>query len=210
VRKFGTWEFLAVAAFVVVAQTPAEQAPDNVKIDSPQARVLSVTEQPGHRSAMHQHPLNRVLIYLDSGAAIETTATGETHKIAFKAGEVRWSPATGPHMTEYIADHPIRLIEIELKNKPQGPAPTSSMDPFQVDTKHYSLEFENDQVRVLRVHYGPHENGVLHEHKLNHIVVYLNDQAKGKAGEVRLDEPATHTEQNPLDHPVERIAIDLK
>jgi len=193
-----------------MAQTPAEQAPDNVKIDSPQTRVLSVTEQPGHRSAMHQHPLNRVLIYLDSGAAIETTATGETHKIAFKAGEVRWSPATGPHMTEYIADHPIRLIEIELKNKPQGPAPTSSMDPFKVDAKHYSLEFENDQVRVLRVHYGPRENGVLHEHKLNHIVVYLNDQAKGKAGEVRLDEPATHTEQNPLDHPVERIAIDLK
>jgi hypothetical protein len=50
----------------------------------------------------------------------------------------------------------------------------------------------------------------LHEHALNHIVVYLTDQARGKTGEVRLDGQMTHTEENPLDHAVERIAVDLK
>ena len=86
----------------------------------------------------------------------------------------------------------------------------SDLDPLKLDPKHYKLEFENDQVRVLRVRFGPNEKGVLHEHTMNHVVVYLNDQRKGKAGEFRLDPPETHTEENPLDHAVERIAIDIK
>ena len=30
-------------------------------------------------------------------------------------------------------------------------------DPVEVDPKHYTVEFENDRVRVLRVKFGPHE-----------------------------------------------------
>jgi hypothetical protein len=141
---------------------------------------------------------------------LRTTPDGKTEKIEFKAGDVRWSPAEGRHKTEYIAGRPFQLVEIELKNKPQAPIPMSAIDPLQADPKHYSLEFENEQVRVLRVRFGPHEKGVLHEHALNHIVVYLTDQARGKTGEVRLDGQMTHTEENPLDHAVERIAVDLK
>ena len=196
------WAFTAVAVW--------GQAPGNVKIDSPQARVLVVTEQPHHPSALHEHPMNRVMIYLGSGQMIRTTPDGKVQKIEFKAGDVRWSPAEGKHTSEYITENPFQLVEIELKNKPHLQVAMSAIDPLKADPKHYSLEFENDQVRVLRVRFGPHEKGVLHEHTLNHIVVYLNDQARGKAGEVRLDEPMTHTEENPLDHPVERIAIDLK
>jgi quercetin dioxygenase-like cupin family protein len=192
------------------AVTAWGQAPGNVKIDSPQARVLVVTEQPHHPSALHEHPMNRVMIYLGSGQMIRTTPDGKVQKIEFKAGDVRWSPAEGKHTSEYITENPFQLVEIELKNKPQPSMTMPANDPLKADPKHYSLEFENDQVRVLRVRFGPHEKGVLHEHKLNHIVVYLTDQARGKAGEVRLDEPMTHTEENPLDHPVERIAIDLK
>jgi quercetin dioxygenase-like cupin family protein len=186
------------------------QATSNVKIDSPQARVLVVTEESHHRSALHEHPMNRVVIYLGGCQVIRTSAAGDVQKLEFKAGDVRWIPAEGPHTSEYIADQPFRIVEIELKNKPQSPVTMPENDPLKADPKHYSLEFENDQVRVLRVRFGPHEKGVVHKHKLNHIVVYLNDQARGKAGEVRLDEPMTHTEENPLDHPVERLAIDLK
>lgn len=195
---------------LLAAVTLLGQTPSNVKIDSPQARVLVVTEQPHHPSALHEHPMNRVMIYLGSGQMLRRTPDGKMRKLEFKAGDVRWSPAEGPHTSEYIADHPFQLVEIELKNQPQPHIEMPANDPLKADPKHYSLEFENDQVRVLRVRFGPHEKGVLHEHKLNHIVVYLNDQAKGKAGEVRLDEPMTHTEENPLDHAVERIAVDLK
>jgi quercetin dioxygenase-like cupin family protein len=205
-RNFARWRLSALFAGV----TLLGQAPSNVKIDSPQARVLVVTEQPHHPSALHEHPMNRVMIYLGSGQMIRRMPDGKMQTVEFKAGDVRWSPAEGPHTSEYITDHPFQLVEIELKNKPQAHIEMPAIDPLKADPKHYSLEFENDQVRVLRVRFGPHEKGVLHEHKLNHIVVYLTDQAKGKTGEVRLDEPMTHTEENPLDHPVERIAVDLK
>ena len=32
-----------------------------------------------------------------------------------------------------------------------------AQDPIAVDAKHYSVEFENDKVRVLRIKYGPRE-----------------------------------------------------
>jgi quercetin dioxygenase-like cupin family protein len=215
-RKLITSHFVMTLAAMVLwgqalwGQALFGQTPSNVKIDSPQARVLVVTDEPHHRSAMHEHTMNRVMIYLGTGQMIRTTAKGEVQKLDFKAGDVKWSPAEGPHTSEYNADQPFRIVEIELKGKPQGPVTMPANDPLKADPKHYSLEFENDQVRVLRVRFGPHEKGVMHEHKLNHIVVYLNDQARGKAGEVRLDDPMTHTEENPLDHSVERLAIDLK
>jgi len=63
-----------------------------------------------------------------------------------------------------------------------------------VDAKHYRVEFENDQVRVLRVHYDAHDTGAEHEHLLNRVVLYLNDQNGAKADDVRIAGPGTHTE----------------
>jgi quercetin dioxygenase-like cupin family protein len=205
IQDVARWKPLALLA----AATLWGQTPSNVKLDTPQAQVILATEQPHHPSALHEHTMNRVQIYLGSGQMTLTSPTGKVDKIEFKAGDVRWSPAGGKHISENPTDHAFQIVEIELKNKPQK-VTMSELDPLKTDPKHYSLEFENDQVRVLRVRFGPHEKGVRHEHKLNHIVVYLNDQAKGKAGEVRIDEPMTHSEENPLDHAVERIAIDLK
>jgi quercetin dioxygenase-like cupin family protein len=163
------------------------QPSGNVKIDSPQARVLVVPEEPHHRSALHDHTMNRVMIYLGAGQMIRTLASGAVQKLDFKTGDVFWSPAEGLHTSEYLAAQPFRIVEVELKNHPHGAVTMPENDPLKVDPKHYSLEFENDQVRVLRVRFGPHEKGVLHQHMLNHIVVYLNDQARGKTGDVRLD-----------------------
>ena len=41
---------------------------------------------------------------------------------------------------------------------------TRPADPTVVDSKHYSVELENEQVRVLRISYGPGENSVMHSH----------------------------------------------
>lgn len=35
-----------------------------------------------------------------------------------------------------------------------------AQDPTVVDSAHYSVVFENDDVRVLRIQYGPHERSV--------------------------------------------------
>jgi hypothetical protein len=39
-----------------------------------------------------------------------------------------------------------------------------TQDPIKVDPKHYKVAIDNPQVRVLRIHYGPHEKSVMHEH----------------------------------------------
>jgi len=204
------WKPLAVlAAATLWAQTPAP-GPNPAGIDTEQARVILATEQPHRPGTLHEHATNRVQIYLDNGITTLTSPTGKVERIVYKAGDVRWSVAGGKHVSENITDHPVRIVEIELKSQPHPGLKSSALDPLKVDPKHYKLELENDQVRVVRVRFGPHEKGVRHEHSLNHIVVYLNDQPKGKAGEFRLAPPETHTEENPLDQAVERIAIDLK
>jgi quercetin dioxygenase-like cupin family protein len=181
------------------------------KIDDPRVRAYVAVDQPHHPGTMHQHKFNRVLIYMDDGEMTFKTPDGKVEKIQFKKGDARWSPAGGPHVSENISDHPVRIVEIELHNTPKTPAPVlSKIDPLKADPKHYSLVFENAQTRVLRVRFGPNEKGVQHEHTFPGVVVYLNDQARGKAGEMRLDEPRTHSEQNPLNHPVERLSIDIK
>ena len=72
-----------------------------------------------------------------------------------------------------------------------------AQDPVKVDPKHYKIEFENDQVRVLHITYAPGEKSVMHSHP-DGVVVYLADQkvkftypdgkseeVAGKAGESR-------------------------
>lgn len=53
-----------------------------------------------------------------------------------------------------------------------------AQDAAKVDPKHYKVEFENDQVRVLRITYGPGEKSSMHSHTEG-MVIFLTD-AKGK------------------------------
>jgi len=185
-------------------------AQPNVKLENDQVHVIAVTAAPHRPSPLVERPLNRVMIYLDAGAVTWTGASGKVDKIEFPAGYVLWSPAGEPYKNENVSDHPIRIVEISLKNTAPKPLPKTKLDPVLVDPKHYKVEFENNQVRVLRIHYGPHENGAMHEHILNRVVTYLTDHPNNKAGDVRMAGAATHTEENASDQAVERIAVELK
>jgi hypothetical protein len=194
----------------VAAQNAPAPATITPRLDTPQARVIVATLQPRTPSiARTGHATDRVLIYLDDG--VMTRKEGEqSTKIEFHRGDVRWRPASGAYTAENISDHPIRILEIDLKGPPAGPAPVSKLDPVTVDGRHYKVELENEHVRVLRVHYEPREKGQTHEHILNRVVVYLNDQPGAKADDVRVAGAATHAEENASDQPADRIAIELK
>jgi hypothetical protein len=186
------------------------QSIDN-KFDTPQMRVYVATLLPNTPvTSRTGHATNRVFIYLDSGVMKLQDGTEKARTMEFRRGEVRWRAASGAYVEECIGDRPMRILEIELKGKPAGPLPVSKLDPTVVDAKHYKVEFENDQVRVLRVHYEAHDKGELHEHILNRVVLYLNDQPGAKADDVRIIGAATHTEQNTGDQPAERIAVEIK
>src|SRR5882757_5198331 len=174
------------------AQNPPAPAAITPRLDTPQARVIVATLQPRTPSiARNGHATNRVLIYLDDGV-MTLTEGGQPTRIEFHRGDVRWRPAGGAYTAENISDHPIRILEVDLKGPPAGPAPASKLDPVTVDGVHYKVDLENEQVRVLRVHYEPRDKGATHEHILNRVVFYLNDQTNAKADDVRMAGAATH------------------
>ena len=95
-------------------------------------------------------------------------------------------------------------------------------DPLEVDPDHYSLEFENEKVRVLRIRYGPGEKSVMHSHP-DGVAVFLTNQegrfalADGTERE-ETDEAGTtewaaaeeHIPENTGDEGFELILVELK
>src|SRR4051794_4956086 len=159
---------------VLRAQNPPAPATITPRIDTPQTRVIVATLQPRTPSiARNGHATHRVLIYLDDGAMTRKEGEQST-TIEFHRGDVRWRPAGGPYTSENISDHPIRILEVDLKGPPAGPAPISKLDPTVVDPRHYKVEFENEYVRVLRIRFAAGEKSEIHEHILNRVVFYLN------------------------------------
>ena len=100
--------------------------------------------------------------------------------------------------------------------------PARAQDPVKVDPKHYTVEFENDQVRVLHVTYGAHEKSVMHEHP-GALAVFLTDgQAKFtlpdgktqdaplKAGTTMWTPAGKHLPENTGNKPFELIVVEMK
>jgi len=100
--------------------------------------------------------------------------------------------------------------------------PAHAQDAVKADPKHYKVEIENDRVRVLRIHYGPGEKSVMHEHPAN-VAVFLTDgQVKftlpdgksqvvpAKAGALKWDAGGKHLPENVGDKPFEVIVVELK
>ena len=206
--------FLTSLTLVLSSGLQAQNAPAPAtvtqKLDTDQARVIVATLKPHTPSiSANGHATDRVLIYLDEG--VMTRKEGEqTTKIDFHRGDVRWRPRSGAYTAENLSDHPIRILEIDLKGAPKGPLPVTKIDPTVVDPSHYKVAFENESVRVLRIHMGPGEKSPMHEHNLNRVVLYLNDQGNSKADDVRMAGAGTHTEENASATAADRIAVELK
>jgi len=98
----------------------------------------------------------------------------------------------------------------------------SAQDAAKVDTKHYTVVSENAQVRILKVHYGPHEKSVMHSHPAT-VAVFLTDANgqfsypdgkketfTGKAGGALYSAAQTHLPENTGDKGMDLIVIELK
>ena len=97
-----------------------------------------------------------------------------------------------------------------------------AQDPVKVDAKHYKVEFENDQVRVLRIHYAPGEKSVMHSHP-DSVAVFLADQTGKftypdgksedvtmKTGEAKFTPAGVHLPENTGKGPLDLILVELK
>ena len=198
---------VVIATLLSLTQAPAVTITE--RLDTPQARVFVATLQPHAPVVSGGHETHRVLIYMDDGAMKMTEGASET-TTKFARGDVRWRAASGPYRAENLGDRPIRILEIDLKHQPLGPLPVTALDPVKVDPQHYQVEFENEFVRVLRVTFSPGEKGARHEHILNRVVFYVNDQPNAKADDMRMSGAATHSEANDSSQTAYRIAVELK
>src|ERR1700746_127869 len=99
---------------------------------------------------------------------------------------------------------------------------TRAQDPTKVEPKHYRLDFENEKVQVLSVHYGPHEKSALHEHPGGVVVVitaghlkFTDEKGKvtevyAKPGEARWFNPFKHTVENVGDTAYNAVYVGVK
>jgi quercetin dioxygenase-like cupin family protein len=103
-----------------------------------------------------------------------------------------------------------------------GVVSARAQDPVKVDPKHYTVMVENDQVRVLRIHYAPGEKSVMHVHP-DSVVVYLSDQTAkfafpdgksqevtGKKGEAAFIPGGPHLPEDTGTAPIDAVLVELK
>src|SRR5258708_1376500 len=113
------------------------------------------------------------------------------------------------------------LFELALVSLGAAPVPTQQddLDPFKADPAHHKVEFENDQVRVVRYKISPGDTTANHSNP-SFVNIPLTDiNAKfttpdGKSTEVHLKAgtiawrtPTTHVVHNIGDKPIEGIMV---
>lgn len=95
-------------------------------------------------------------------------------------------------------------------------------DAVSADPAHYSVSFENEVVRFLRVKYGPGEKSVMHRHSAG-CVIFLTDQtfnftlpdgttepASVPSGALGCGDGSVHLPENIGADPAEFIMVEFK
>lgn len=204
-----------------VAADPARYA---VEFENDAVRLLRITYGPGERSVMHRHPPTCSIALGDASWRM-TDAEGEVTDDTTALGEVECGDEESIHLPENPGSVENELILVEFKDgatagtdvEPELPAAT------EVDAEHYSVEFENDVARIVRVSYGPGETSVMHSHPA-HCVVFLGSQPvtfelpSGEvmepealdAGSVVCMDAEAHRPTNVGDAPLEVVLVELK
>lgn len=99
------------------ALDPVKAAPHiyQVKLENEQIRVLDVTIRNGEMSPLHSHP-DRLVVYLNSCAWLETTGDGKRRMQSYTTGDVVWEPGMMHGGEPSNVVHDCRQLEIELKD----------------------------------------------------------------------------------------------
>jgi hypothetical protein len=105
---------------------------------------------------------------------------------------------------------------------PTGKEKSSNVEQ-QPKIPHEEVAFENEQVRVLKIHSEPHYLSPMHDHSVPRVVVFLTDfdaritmadgtarKAQRKAGDVMWRPAEKHAVENLSDKPFDQLEIEIK
>jgi hypothetical protein len=181
----GAFCALALMAPAALAQTALPFTPPTTPFNNAVARVQLSAGAPNVETPPHTHPTNRVMIYFEPGTNTIRFPNGKVRPEHFKAGDVQWNDAMGTHTSTITAPAPVDIVHIELKVPPKM-VPTrkyAALDSVVVDPRHFKVEIDNNQVRVLRLRLGTGERSPLHQEVFERLVVPLT------AGQLKMTDP---------------------
>ncbi len=135
-------------------------------------RIVRIKYGAGEESVMHHHP-NSVAVFLTDIVGQMTTPDGSTMEISAAAGDAVFNPA-GAHLPRNTSDSAWEVIEVELKPRDSAQGAPGGPHATVVDPDHYTAEFENEAVCILRIAYGAGEESVMHHHP-DSVAVFLTD-----------------------------------
>ena len=114
----------------------------------------------------------------------------------------------------------MREIRVELKAAPK--AAPMKLDAVGIDPARYKVDFENERVRIVRLGFGPYEEGMMVEHPprvlatLTDVAVKLifadgrTDQRSAPAGVAAWLDGETLLTENANSQPLEVVLIEPK
>lgn len=185
--------------------------------------------EPDHN--WHNHKLNRVMIYFRRGGERLTYLDGSIEDLKWEPGTVNWSRAigfhySGPLPTPRVDPRPSGpsgiIVAIKKWGYP-GKVEGTALDPLRVAPGNFTLLFENDQVRALRLKLAPGQSAPMHEYTLKHMVVCMTDLnarmtspdgaaevVQKKLGDFSWSGPSRQTIENLSTQPMELVILEMK
>ncbi|WP_242344296.1 cupin domain-containing protein [Anaeromyxobacter terrae] len=196
----------------------ADPTHHKVELENDQVRVVRWKIPPHEKTALHDHPSLVNVLLTDADLRL-TTPEGKTSEVHGKAGTAAWRGPT-VHVAENIGDKPVEGILVEPKGAGNAAWTPPPRDAVKV-TPHDKVEFENDQVRIVRYAYAKGDKSPMHDHPAG-VQITLTDahvrqttpdgkttEVSGKAGAVHYRPPLTHALEN-MGERFEGILVDLK
>jgi quercetin dioxygenase-like cupin family protein len=201
---------------------PTVLDPDHytVEFENDAVRIVRIKYGPGEESVMHSHP-DSVAVMLTDLEARMTMADGSSQEVSVPFGAANFAPA-GAHLPKNIGDTAWEVLEIELKPRAPATGEPGGPDATVVDADHYTAEFENEAVRIVRIKYGPGEESTMHYHP-DSVAVFLTDhlvemrlpdgstqEIPANAGDAIFMAGGQHLPKNIADEAWELVLVELK
>ena len=212
------------------AETPEEYSdsvtadPDHysVEFENDAVRLVRVSYGPGEESVMHTHPAN-CAVGLAGGSWEFTDPEGVVTELTLGFGETGCGEA-GAHNPRNASTEVGEGILIEFKEGATAGSATSEYpDAVTADPDHYSVEFENDVARLVRIRYGAGETSVMHSHPANCAIFLINQPTTFElpteevvelptttTGEVLCRDAEAHLPTNTGEEGLELVLLELK
>ena len=214
------WATPATAQGQDLDSPKADPAHHRVEFENDRVRVVRWVVPPGDKTALHDHPSLVNVLLTDVNARV-TTPDGKNSEIHDKAGSAAWRGPT-THVVENISNKSMEGILVEPKGPGNSAWTPPPLDSVKTDPDTHKVEFENDQVRVVRVQYKPGERSRMHDHP-DQVQVWLTDaniritlpdgqtsEDHPKAGVARWRSAFSHVAENIGDQLFQEISVELK